>query len=116
MSSSGRLRVAVVFGGRSSEHAVSCVSAGSVLGALDRARFDVVPVGITRAGAWVLVADEPESLMITAGRLPSVEGTGTAVALPGDPTAGGLVVLAPGRVPAALSAVDVVFPVLHGPY
>ena len=50
----GKLRIAVVFGGRSAEHPISCVSAGAVLAALDPDRYDVVPVGITRAGAWVL--------------------------------------------------------------
>jgi D-alanine-D-alanine ligase len=54
-----RIRVAVVFGGRSSEHAISCVSAGSVLGHLDRERFEVVPVGITPEGGWVLGRDDP---------------------------------------------------------
>src|SRR5262245_6621930 len=60
----GRLRVAVVFGGRSSEHAISCVSAGSVLRALDREAYDVVPVGITTDGRWVLAPDDPEPLTI----------------------------------------------------
>src|SRR5512139_1754198 len=49
-----RIRVAVVFGGRSSEHAISCISAGSVLAAIDRDRYEVVPVGIARDGRWVL--------------------------------------------------------------
>ena len=63
--SARRPRVAVVFGGRSTEHAVSCVSAGSVLAAIDRDRYDVVPVGISREGRWVLAGDEPEKLAIT---------------------------------------------------
>ena len=111
-----RPRVAVVFGGRSGEHAISCVSAGSVLAALDRTRYEVVPVGITPTGRWVLVADEPEKLMITGGRLPAVEETGAAVVLAADPTERQLVVHEPGHVPRALGEVDVVFPVLHGPY
>jgi D-alanine-D-alanine ligase len=109
-------RVAVVFGGRSSEHAISCVTAGSVLAALDRTRYDVVPIGISTEGRWVLAADEPERLAITDGRLPSVDGTGAAVALAGDPTARELVMSEPGAVPKALGEVDVVFPLLHGPY
>jgi len=113
---SGRkLRVAVVFGGRSTEHAISCVSAGSVLAALDRDAYDVVPVGITPKGAWVLTAADPESLRLSGRELPSVD-TGTAVVLPGDPTAGGLVVIEPGAGAGVLQGVDVVFPVLHGPY
>src|SRR5882757_5117915 len=111
-----RIRVAVVFGGRSSEHAISCVSAGSVLGHLDRERFEVVPVGITREGGWVLGRDDPEALSIHNRELPAVDSTGTAIALPADPTRGGLVHLDPGRAGELLSAVDVVFPVLHGPY
>ncbi|MDT7751524.1 D-alanine--D-alanine ligase family protein [Pseudonocardia sp. Cha107L01] len=111
-----RIRVAVVFGGRSSEHAISCVSAGSVLGHLDRERFEVVPVGITPEGGWVLGRDDPEALSIQNRQLPAVDSTGTSLALPADPTLGGLVRLDPGRAGEVLSAVDVVFPVLHGPY
>ena len=108
-----RTRVAVVFGGRSTEHAISCVSAGSVLAALDRDRYDVVAVGITPEGRWVLAPDDPAQLTITGRELPSVKD-GPAVALPGDPTLGGLVPLDSAAEP--LGAVDVVFPVLHGPY
>lgn len=105
MSATRRLRVAVVFGGRSSEHAISCVTAGSVLGALDPGRFEVVPIGITTEGRWVLSSDV--AMLAMQGReLPSVQDSGSSVALSGDPTA----------VPAALSGVDVVFPLLHGAY
>jgi D-alanine-D-alanine ligase len=112
----GRIRVAVLFGGRSSEHAISCVSAGSVLTHLDRERFEVVPVGITRTGAWVLGADDPRQLTIRNRELPAVDEKALALALPGDPTRGGLVVLEPGRAGEVWSGVDVVFPVLHGPF
>jgi D-alanine-D-alanine ligase len=105
VSADDRIRVAVVFGGRSSEHAISCVTAGSVLGALDPDRFDVVPIGITTEGRWVLSSDRAV-LAIQGRELPSVEDSGTSVALSGDPTA----------VPAALAGVDVVFPLLHGAY
>ena len=108
-----KIRVAVVYGGRSSEHGVSVVSAGSVLSALDPDRYEVMPVGITRGGAWVLTGAEPEKLQITGRTLPEVE-TGTAVVLPGDPTSQGLVVVEPGEGAKALGEVDVVFPVLHG--
>ena len=110
-----RVRVAVVFGGRSTEHAISCVSAGSVLAALDPARYEVVPVGITPKGAWVITSGDPETLSISGRELPTVEN-GTAVVLPGDPTAGGLVVVEPGEGARVLHGVDVVFPVLHGPF
>ncbi|TFV87513.1 D-alanine--D-alanine ligase [Blastococcus sp. CT_GayMR20] len=110
-----RVRVAVVFGGRSAEHAISCVSAGSVIGALDPIRYDVVRVGITPDGRWVL-ADPDQRLAISGGTLPEVSG-GTAVSLVGDPGGRGLAVLEPGAaIGPALTEVDVVFPVLHGAY
>ncbi len=111
-----RTRVAVVFGGRSSEHAVSCVSAGSVLRAIDRSAYEVVPVGISTEGRWVLATDEPERLMISDGKLPEVDATGPAVVLPGDPTARALTVFDAGAPSGALGEIDVVFPLLHGPY
>ena len=77
-----RIRVAVVFGGRSSEHAISCISAGSVLSAIDRTAYDVVPIGITTEGRWVVERDEPERLRITDGRLPAVDATGVARGAP----------------------------------
>ena len=112
----GRIRVAVVFGGRSSEHAISCVSAGSVLRALDRDRYDVVPIGVTPEGRWVLEADDPDRLRIVDGALPAVDADGTSLVLAGDPTRRDLHVHEPGDVPGTLAAVDVVFPVLHGAY
>lgn len=106
----------MVFGGRSSEHTISCVSAGSVLAHLDRALFDVVPVGITADGAWVLGTADPARLRIEGRTLPAVDASGTALALPGDPTRGGLVRLDRDRAGEVFSGVDVVFPVLHGPF
>jgi D-alanine-D-alanine ligase len=114
--SARRPRVAVVFGGRSTEHAVSCVSAGSVLAVIDRDRYDVVPVGISREGRWVLAGDEPEKLAITGGELPEVPSEGAAVVLSGDPTHRGLAVHEAGQVPRELGEVDVVLSLLHGPY
>ncbi|WP_435744589.1 D-alanine--D-alanine ligase family protein [Nocardioides sp. SYSU DS0663] len=113
-------RVAVVFGGRSSEHAISCVTAGSVLQAIDREQYDVVPVGIARDGRWVLESGDPERLRIRAGsgadRLPSVDGGRASVALAPDATSAELVVTEPAAPPRALGEVDVVFPLLHGPW
>src|SRR5215210_8775773 len=100
---SGRIRVAVLFGGRSTEHAVSCVSAGSVMAALDPERYEVVPVGIATDGRWVL-ADPDQRLAITDGELPEVAG-GTAVSLVGDPASRGLAVLEPGVAMGALTEV-----------
>jgi D-alanine-D-alanine ligase len=113
----GRVRVAVVFGGRSNEHAISCVSAGSILRNLDPERFEVVAVGITPEGSWVLTDGDPDSLAIANRQLPGVTSeSGTELALTADPgRAGQLVSLAPGGA-EVLASVDVVFPVLHGPY
>ncbi|MFI7576419.1 D-alanine--D-alanine ligase family protein [Micromonospora sp. NPDC049497] len=117
MTTPGRTRVAIVFGGRSPEHGISCVSAGSVLGALDPDEFEVVPVGITRAGQWVLTSGEPGQLAIQDRRLPEITATsGTDIVLRADPTGNGLMVLDPTEGPRALADVDVVFPVLHGAY
>ncbi len=116
MAPPGRIRLAVVFGGRSSEHAISCISAGSVLDAIDRERYDVVAIGITPAGRWVLAPDDPKALAITDARLPAVDASGAALTLPADPTAGGLLALGAATGPATLGGVDVVLPLLHGPY
>jgi D-alanine-D-alanine ligase len=117
MTTPRRTRVAIVFGGRSSEHAISCVSAGSILAALDPGQYEVVPVGITRAGAWVLAAGDPAELAISGRTLPEITaGSGRAVVLPADPTSAGLMVLDPADGVAVLSGVDVVFPALHGAY
>ncbi|MCM2515915.1 D-alanine--D-alanine ligase [Streptomyces griseoincarnatus] len=119
-SPSRKPRVAVVFGGRSSEHGISVVTAGAVLKAIDRTRYDVLPIGITQDGRWALTADEPERMAIAGRRTPSVdqlaESTEGAVVLPVDPADREVVYSEPGSVPKALGEVDVVFPVLHGPY
>jgi D-alanine-D-alanine ligase len=111
-----KVRVAVVFGGRGPEHQVSCMGGGNMLSAIDRSRYEVIPVGITTEGNWVLVADAPERLAVMGGTLPTV----AAVAEPGAdvvPWSGGEVVAsAPAQIPHLFGDVDVVIPVLHGPY
>jgi D-alanine-D-alanine ligase len=112
-----KTRVALVFGGRSTEHAISCVSAGSILGALDPDLYDVLPVGITKEGRWVLAGGDPSQFAITDRRLPEITAaTGDAVVLAADPTATELIVRDPTDGIATLAGVDVVFPVLHGAY
>jgi D-alanine-D-alanine ligase len=111
--SARKTRVAVVFGGRSTEHTISCVSAGSVLANLDPDRFEIVPIGITRDGGWVLGTSDPKTLEIRGRELPSVDA-GQALVLAGDPTRHELVGLDDGT--EALGGVDVVFPVLHGAF
>jgi len=100
-SDHSRIRVAVVYGGRSSEHAISCVSAGSILRHLDPDRFEVIPVGITAEGTWLRTDARPEDLAITDRQLPAVTGESAS---PLELAAG------------ILASVDVVFPILHGPY
>ncbi|KUI18744.1 D-alanine--D-alanine ligase [Mycobacterium sp. GA-1285] len=113
----GRVRVAVVYGGRSSEHAISCVSAGSILRNLDPQRFDVVAVGITPEGAWMATDAQPDTLAIIDGRLPEVTAaSGTELALAADPGRGGQLLSLGREAGDTLATVDVVFPVLHGPY
>jgi D-alanine-D-alanine ligase len=112
-----RPRVAIVFGGRSSEHAVSCVTAGSVLEAIDRTAYDVVPIGIATDGRWVLESGDTSRLQITgADELPSVDGDRASVALLREARSTDLVVHEPAQPPRTLGEVDVVFPLLHGPW
>lgn len=105
-----RTRIAVVFGGRSGEHDVSCASAVSILSHLDRKRYEVVPVRITRTGTWVVGADSDEPAELDGDRLLALtpEPSGAEAV---DPRTGGL-----GAAITALKDVDVVFPALHGPY
>ncbi len=108
MGRTSPVRVALIFGGQSSEHSISCLSAGSILAAIDRERYEVTAVGICRDGRWVEVTSEPEHWRQIDGVLPGVVD-GRPVVLAADPT----------RSPADLEGqldVDVVFPVLHGAY
>ncbi len=96
---------------------MSCVSASSILANLDRERFDPIAVGITEAGAWVLGPAEAEELAKKGRVMPVVDATATPLTLTADPTrAGALVSLAAGAAGDVLANVDVVFPVLHGPF
>ena len=108
-------RVVVLYGGRSSEHPISCLSARSVLEAVDRDRYEVLAVGITRDGRWTLTSGTIEAL---DGRtLPEVADDGRTVALVGTRHGPQLVGLEDDSTPAeALGPVDVAFPVLHGPW
>lgn len=107
-------RVYLIFGGRSGEHEVSLMSAKNVMDALDKTKYEVVPIGITKEGQWLLSHDPLKSL--TEG----VEKTGgLPVGLVGDPTHAELVSLEGGKLPDQLKATQadaVFFPVLHGTY
>jgi D-alanine-D-alanine ligase len=110
-------RVAIVFGGRSSEHAISCVTAGSVLEAIDRTAYDVIPVGIAPDGRWVLESGDTDRLQIKGpDQLPSVDGDRAAIVLLREAGSTDLVVHEPSQPPETLGEVDVVFPLLHGPW
>ena len=108
-----KIRVGVIFGGRSGEHEVSLASARSVMGAIDKDKYEVVPVGITKEGRWIASGDPMKAL--EAGDA----GASQPAALLGDPSRRGLMRLEDTEraVEATrLAELDVVFPVLHGPY
>lgn len=109
--------VALLFGGRSSEHGISCVTAGSILGSIDRDRYDVIAIGITRDGRYVQVSDDPAHWSFVDGRAPEVPDGGDEILLPSRVhhagEKGALRVIRDGRV-EELARVDVVFPLLHG--
>src|SRR5664279_2392960 len=108
-----RIRVAVVFGGRSGEHAVSCISAAGVLDNIDKDLFDVTAIGITPQGNWLRM--DAAAIPAAVGRELPMVSTGSAVAMTADPTASAMVSLDPTAAGSPVDA-DVVFPVLHGPY
>ena len=108
--------VAIVFGGRSSEHAVSCATAAGVMQAIDRDVYDVLPIGIAKDGRWVVASEDTGALELSPGHVPEVDGSGAAVLVPLSTTERSLCVLEPGAPPKALGEVDVVFPLLHGPF
>jgi len=98
-------RVAIICGGRSSEHEISCISAGGVLAAIDRNKYEPILIGITKSGKWVLV---PESykMEISGGVLPSVPESAPAV----------IADVAGFSVAGKNLSIEIVFPLLHGPY
>jgi D-alanine-D-alanine ligase len=103
-----RARVAVVFGGRSSEHSISCISGATVWQALLDAGYEVLPIAVTPTGEMVRYPGTPENLRSTA--LPTVESGSQQVVIPCDPAVGGVL------VDGGAHHVDAVFPVLHGPW
>ena len=143
--SAARPRVAVVFGGTSSEHEISCLTAGSVLNAIDRDRYEVVPIGITRSGRWVVVPDEfADRMRVIDGTLPELSedlldaiwlrtAGGSDLAITSgafdisdhqgtDSDANGTLLTADdapstgGSALARLGSIDVAFALLHGPF
>ena len=105
-------RIVVLFGGRSAEHEVSCVSARSVLDALDPQRYEAIPIGVTKEGRWHLIEGGPPVLPAGPSPLPQVAaGSGPEVVLDQGPEARALVAPDGSR-----TEIDVVFPVMHGPF
>ena len=105
-------RVVILFGGRSAEHEISVLSARSVLDALDPARYEAIPIGVTKQGRWLRMPSGPPALPTAAGAFPGVEpASGDEVALDQEP--GGQALVAPD---GSRTEIDVVFPVMHGPY
>src|SRR5579863_3149661 len=115
-----KLRVGILFGGRSGEHEVSLLSAASILGAIDRKKFDVVPIGITKEGRWLAAGDARGLLNGDAGAVGRRLRAGDPEATPGAkllhegiPT---LLAPEPASQDTVGKAIDVVFPVLHGTF
>jgi D-alanine-D-alanine ligase len=108
MTTQKKLRVGVIFGGRSGEHEVSLASAASVIRALDPEKYEAVPIGITKDGRW-LVGTGAQKM------LPEVLKSGERVSLPADPTSASLVPIAGSSGQPSIT-VDVMFPVMHGTF
>jgi len=111
MSGKSKLRVGILFGGRSGEHEVSLASAASVIRALDPEKYEAVPIGITKEGRWLVGAGAQKLL-------PEVLKSGERVVLPADPSASSLLPVAPAGSHQGSQGihVDVMFPVLHGTF
>jgi D-alanine-D-alanine ligase len=123
MARDRKLRVGVLFGGRSSEHEISLRSALTIMSAMDPARYEIVPIGIGRDGRWYLKSDALKMLREETPRLGALKRGGTPVSILPHPDSGALVRAPQARddrharreAPIA-GALDVVFPALHGPY
>lgn len=114
-----KLRVGVIFGGRSGEHEVSLISAGSIIRAMDRRKYEVIPIAIDKNGHWLPPSEARR--LLPRGTLPSpprwmTDRRATEIVLPGDAQLGGLLAFDSGMHLIKRMPLDVVFPVLHGPY
>lgn len=106
------IKIAIIYGGRSSEHSVSCISAGAIMSHLDPEKYELYPIGITQQGTWTVGESDPEKLRSTNGVMPTVTLT-KEVSLAADPARRGQFRFADGSEHVT---VDVIFPVLHGLY
>ena len=115
-----KLRLGLIFGGRSGEHEVSLASAQSVMANLDRNKYEVIPIGINQAGSWLLGVEPAQLQAAEQGMQHDSEGTGlettTEVTLTGDPNLRRLIAVQGNAPLYDNGTLDVIFPVLHGPY
>jgi D-alanine-D-alanine ligase len=111
-----KVRVGVIFGGRSGEHEVSIRSARAIVESIDRKKFDVVPIAITKEGKWLPPAHSAQLLPAAVQPLLASSATTGDVALLGDPSHKGLISLNGNSQPIVAEKLDVVFPALHGTY
>ena len=117
MAEKRKIRVGLIFGGRSGEHEVSLASSQAVMANLDSEKYEIVPLGITKEGSWLL-GMEPQQLIAAereAAGLAASETT-TAVTLTGDPSVRRLIPVQEGAALGSQGALDVIFPVMHGTY
>src|SRR5947209_2456189 len=115
-----KIRIGLVFGGRSGEHEVSIASAASVMANLDRDKYEIIPIGITKTGSWLL-GTEPAKLLaaeqnVQQGKEDSGLEQTRAVTLTGDPSLRRLIAVQGNEQLGDKGSLDVIFPVLHGPY
>lgn len=116
MPSPALLTVVLLFGGRSSEHTISCATAGGVLSAIDRSKYTVIPVGITRDGAFTLQPDDAAFFALNPAAMPAVADNGTRVFWPDSMLSRELTYRDAAGQTHSLGDIDVVFPILHGPF
>ncbi len=117
MRRSGKIRVGVLFGGRSGEHQISLRSALTVIGAMDPRRYEIVPISIDRDGRWFLREDAIATLTAATPKLRALGRGGAPVTLAPEPRGGALTTgSGDGAGSAASVRLDVIFPVLHGTY
>jgi D-alanine-D-alanine ligase len=111
-----KLTVAILFGGRSSEHTISCATAGGVLEAIDRDKYDVIPIGITRAGGFTLQEDAYAKFVMDPANMPEVHDNGTRILWPESAATRELRYEDADGAIHSLGNVDLAFPILHGPF
>ncbi|MDY5584476.1 MAG: D-alanine--D-alanine ligase family protein, partial [Arcanobacterium sp.] len=113
-----KIRVAVIYGGASGEHPISCATAGAVLGALDPQHYEVISIGITKNGEWVPGETDPSKLQLNGATTEVAASSSRIILPPGDGSQDLLRIDGVGAQMqvTALGPVDVVFPLLHGPF